>query len=141
MPDRGFTRRAHRIVLGFLAATAAFHPALVLVAIPVTPQVTSTITVLKKHGQADRRAMATANGKTGSIAAHALQARTIQKGQGALLLLSPLNNNEPYRVRYYELDAGKSRLLGEVPFAQAKMVESICSPQAFCLQHQCNETR
>ena len=90
-----------------------------------------SITVVKKPGQTDGRAMATVNGKTGSIAAHALQAWTVQQGQGALLLLSPLKKKQAYRVRYYELDAGKSRFLGEVPFAQAKMVESTNGAWAF----------
>jgi hypothetical protein len=92
-----------------------------------------SITVEKKPGKTDGRAMATVNGKTGSIAAHALQAWTIQQGQGALLLLSPLKKNQAYRVRYYELDAGKGRLLGEVPFAQAKMVESTHGAWAFTI--------
>ncbi len=47
------------------------------------------------------------------------------------MLLSPLKKNQAYRVRYYELDAEKGRLLGEVPFAQAKMVESTNGPWAF----------
>jgi hypothetical protein len=133
MSDRGIARKAHRVVLGVLAATAAFHPPPVLAAVPLTPPVISTITVLKKPGKTDGRAMATVNGKTGSIAAHALQAWTIQQGQGALLLLSPLKKNQPYRVRYYELDAGKSRLLGGVPFAQATMLESTSTTWAFTL--------
>jgi hypothetical protein len=133
MPDRGLAGKAHRVILGILAATVAFYSPLVLAAVPLAPPVIRSITVVKKPGKTDGRAMATVNGKTGSIAAHALQAWTIQQGQGALLLLSPLKKNQPYRVRYYELDAGKSRLLGEVPFAQAMMVESTNGTWAFTL--------
>jgi hypothetical protein len=31
---------------------------------------------------------------------------------------------EPYRLRFYELDAGKGRYLGQVPFAEATMAEA-----------------
>ena len=44
-------------------------------------------------------------------------------GQGALLLLSPERKDQPYRLRYYQLDAGKGRLLGHVPFAEATIAE------------------
>ena len=132
MLDQGLAWK-HRVILGILAATVAFYSPLVLAAVPLAPPVIRSITVVKKPGKTDGRAMATVNGKTGSIAAHALQAWTIQQGQGALLLLSPLKKNQPYRVRYYELDAGKGRLLGEVPFAQATMVESTSATWAFTL--------
>ena len=48
-----------------------------------------------------------------------------------MLLLSPLKKNQGYRVRYYELDAREGRLLGEVPFAQANMLESTTGAWAF----------
>jgi hypothetical protein len=117
--------KAHHAMFGVLAAAIALilHPAL-LAAVPVAPPVITSITVVTKPGKQSGRAMATVNGKTASIAANAVQAWTIQQGQGALLLLAPLKKGQPYRVRYYELDAGKSRLLGYVPFAQAKLAES-----------------
>lgn len=46
-------------------------------------------------------------------------------GHGALLLLSPVKQGQPYRLRYYQLDEGKGRLLGLVPFSNAVMVESL----------------
>ena len=117
--------KAHHTILGVLVAATALilHPALVA-AVPVAPPVITAITVVIKPGKQSGRAMATVKGKTASIAASAVQAWTIQQGQGALLLLAPLKKGQPYRVRYYELDAGKSRLLGYVPFAQAKLAES-----------------
>lgn len=88
-----------------------------------TPTITN-LTVVKKPGKADGRAMATVKGKTGSIATHAVQAWTIMDGQGALLLMSPQKKGEQYRLRFYQMDAGKGRFLGHVPFGEATMEES-----------------
>ena len=93
------------------------------------------LTVEKKPGAPDGRAMATVKGpakikgkivitdKTGHIAKHAEQAWIIMGGQGALLLLSPQKKGLPHRLRYYELDAGKGRLLGHVPFSDGTIAE------------------
>jgi hypothetical protein len=55
--------------------------------------------------------------------------------QGALLLLSPEKKGGQYQLRYYQLDEGKGRLLGDVPFAQATKTESQApgAPWAFAL--------
>ena len=105
----------------------------------VQAQVTSTITdlvVVKKPNHPDGAAMATVRGpatvkgkvtiteKKGRIASHALQAWTIRGGQAALLLMSPAKKGEKNRLRYYDLDADKGRFLGNVPFANATMMES-----------------
>ena len=91
--------------------------------------------VEKKPGASEGQAMATVKGplkvkgkvvigeKTGRIATKAVQAWIILDGQGALLLLSPEKKDQPYRLRYYQLDAGKGRLLGHVPFAEATIAE------------------
>src|SRR6202021_2682505 len=117
--------KAHHTILGVLVAAVAFilHPALVA-AVPAAPPVITNITVVIKPGKLSGRAMATVKGKTANIAANTVQAWTIQQGQGALLLLAPLKKGQPYRLRYSELDAGTNRLLGYVPFAQAKLAES-----------------
>src|SRR3984957_12598514 len=93
------------------------------------------LTVDKKPGAHEGQAMATVKGpakvkgkiviteKTGRIATHALQAWIILDGQGALLLLSPEKQGLSNRLRYYELDAGKGRLLGHVPLTEATIVE------------------
>jgi LssY C-terminus len=132
------------------AVSVLASAASLLISVGVRAQTTSTITaltVVKKPGQTDGQAMATVKTtvrvkgkttetqKTGRIASHALQAWTIMGGQGALLLLSPQKKDEQYRVRYYELDAGKGRYLGHVPFAEATMAESSepNSPWAFAV--------
>jgi hypothetical protein len=93
------------------------------------------LTVEKKPGALDGRAMATVKGpakvkgrvviteKTGRIATQAIQAWIVLDGQGALLLLSPEKKGLPNRLRYYELDAGKGRLLGRVPLEEATIAE------------------
>jgi hypothetical protein len=132
MLGSGLCGKAHCVVFGVLATLAVFSlPPRSLAVVPLAPPVIHSITVVKKPGEADGRAMATVNGKTGSIAAHVVQAWTIQQGHGALLLLSPLQKNLAYRVRYYELDAREGRSLGEVPFAQANMLESTTGAWAF----------
>jgi hypothetical protein len=92
--------------------------------------------IVKKPGAPDGQAMATVKAplnvkgkttmseKTGHIATHARQAWIIMNGQGALLLLSPEKKGGQYQLRYYQLDEGKGRPLGDVPFAQATMKES-----------------
>jgi hypothetical protein len=93
------------------------------------------LTVEKKPGALDGRAMATVKGpakvkgkvviteKTGRIATQAIQAWIVLDGQGALLLLSPEKKGLPNRLRYYELDAGKSRLLGHLALQEATIAE------------------
>ena len=93
------------------------------------------LTVEKKLGALDGRAMATVKGpakvkgkvviteNTGRIASQAIQAWIVLDGQGALLLLSPEKKGLSNRLRYYELDAGKGRLLGRLPFQEATIAE------------------
>jgi LssY C-terminus len=93
------------------------------------------LAIEKKPGSPDGRALAIVKGpskikgkivvteKTGRIATHAIQAWTIMNGQGALLLLSPERKGLPNRLRYYQLDAGKGRLLGNVPLDQGTVAE------------------
>src|ERR1700721_2545277 len=93
------------------------------------------LTVEKKPGAPDGRAMATVKGpakvkgkvviteKTGRIATQAIQAWIVLDGQGALLLLSPEKKGLPNRLRYYELDAGKGRLLGRLTLEGATIAE------------------
>ncbi len=105
------------------------------------------LVIVRKPGVPDGNAMATVRApihvkgkvtvreKTGHIAIHALQAWIIMNGQGALLLLSPEKKGGQYQLRYYQLDEGKGRMLGDVPFAQATMEESRATdaPWAFAL--------
>jgi hypothetical protein len=110
--------------------------AAVLLAISVNaaaqkPPIITKVTVVKKGGESDGRAMATIGTKTGSIASHAVQAWVIMQGQGALILLSPEKKGEPYRLRYYQADQAKGRSLGNVPFEHAAMVESNAQDRAW----------
>ena len=82
------------------------------------------LTIEKKPGQSDGLAMAVAGKRTGRIASHALNGWIDLGGSGAVLLLSPEKKNGPYRLRYYQADEGKGRLLGYVPFREAELVES-----------------
>jgi LssY C-terminus len=105
------------------------------------------LVVQKKPGAPDGMAMATVKApvtvkgkttvreKTGHIALHARQAWIIMNGQGALLLLSPEKKGGQNQLRYYQLDEGKGRMLGDVPFSQAAMEESPAAdgPWAFAL--------
>jgi hypothetical protein len=91
--------------------------------------------VVRKPGKADGKAMATVlqpvkvkdqvveKEKTGSIEAHVMQAWPVMNGHAALLLMSPAKPGQPYRLRYYQLDAAKGRFLGSVPFSHAEMTE------------------
>lgn len=143
MAKRTYVARVWRTVLWITTVTVTLT-----VYSPLTAQdQASSITRLaavKKPGHADGKAMATVKGPTkvrgkvvvtettGRIATNALQAWTILDGQGALLLLSPEKKGQQYRLRYYQLDAGKGRLLGHVPFAEASVVESK-APWAFAI--------
>lgn len=94
------------------------------------------LTVQKKAGHADGKAMATVLGpirkhgtitqqeKTGSIANRVIQAWPVMNGHAALLLLSPAKQGQANPLRFYQLDEGKSRLLGTLPFSNAALVES-----------------
>jgi hypothetical protein len=131
MDRQNFAQMIHRACL--LLPAAAVLP----VSICLHAQQSSIVklTVEKKLGAHEGRAMATVKGpakvkgklviteKTGRIATQALQAWIIMDGQGALLLLSPEKKGLPNRLRYYELDAGKGRLLGHVPFQEATIAE------------------
>ena len=60
--------------------------------------------------------------KMGRIATQAIHAGIVLDGQGTLLL-SPEKKGLPNRPRYYELDAGKGRLLGHFPFEEATIAK------------------
>jgi hypothetical protein len=82
------------------------------------------LTIKKKPGQSDGLAMAVAGKRTGRIASHALNGWIVLGGSGVVLLLSSDKKNGPYRLRYYQANEGKGRLLGYVPFHEAELVES-----------------
>jgi opacity protein-like surface antigen len=115
-----FTYKIARVVL---STTAAVLFGLSIAVSAQQPFLITKLTVLKKPGQSDGLAMATVGKRTGVIASHALQGWIVLGGNGAVLLLSPEKKDGPYRLRYYQADEGKGRLLGYVPFPEAKLVE------------------
>ncbi len=118
------------------ALVSAIFPILLVSPLAAQQSKITQLHVVKKDGHTDGKAIATVFGpikkkgkvaeeeKSGSIGSHVVQAWSIMDGQGSLLLLSPEKQGGQYRLRYYQLDEGKSRLLGLVPFSKATLVES-----------------
>jgi opacity protein-like surface antigen len=92
----------------------------------------TNITIVRKSGHQEGVAKMTVNGKTRSITKHAMQAWPVRDGQGALILVS---EKKHYVLRYYDLDSGRRRTLGTVPFSQGSLEETKGSNQiwAFAL--------
>lgn len=85
------------------------------------------ITIARKPGQEGGEAQMTANGKVRKIAPHAVQAWKVRDGAGALVLVAePAKGKAPkqYRLRYYDLDSGRRRDLGELPMSKASLKET-----------------
>jgi opacity protein-like surface antigen len=103
-----------------LAATAAV-PASGLAAQEI-PQ----IVIVRKSGQEDGVAEIKVKDKVHKITAHALQAWTVRRGQGALILVVEKKSSaqKQHVLRYYDLDSGRRRALGAVPFNGATIAES-----------------
>lgn len=84
-----------------------------------------TITIARKSGHKDGVAqmMVTSKGKSKprSITKHAIEAWPVRDGQGALILVVAKRH---YLLRYYDLDSGRRRNLGTVPFSHASLQET-----------------
>lgn len=92
-------------------------------AVETTSPIT-TITIVRKDGHQDGVAQMTGSsgkGKPRSITKHAMQAWPVRDGQGALILIVEKNH---YLLRYYDLDSGRRRNLGTVPFGHASLQET-----------------
>ena len=125
-----------RIFRSLKVVVSALSPFLLVLPLMAQQSKITQLHVVTKDGRADGKAIATVFGpikrkgkivqaeKSGSIASHVVQAWSIMDGQGALLLQSPEKQGGLYRLRYYQLDEGKGRLLGLVPFSKATLVES-----------------
>jgi opacity protein-like surface antigen len=88
------------------------------------PASVTTITIVRKDGHKDGVAQMAVSGskdKPRSITKHAMQAWLVRDGQGALILVS---QKKQYFLRYYDLDSGRRRTLGTVPFSHASFVET-----------------
>jgi hypothetical protein len=87
----------------------------------------SDITIMRKPGQEGGEAEMTVNGKVGKIAPHAVEAWKVRGGAGALVLVvEPPKGaqGKRYTLRYYDLDSGRRRYLGEVPITKATLKET-----------------
>jgi opacity protein-like surface antigen len=89
----------------------------------------TTITIVRKDGHKDGVAKMTVSGskaKPRSITKHAMQAWPVRDGQGALVLVvqGKAAAKRHYLLRYYDLDSGRRRNLGAVPFDHASLQET-----------------
>ncbi len=111
--------------LGLLLALVTISSAVALAAVDPAPTVPHII-ILRKPGHTDGVAQMTVQGKTHKITPHAVQAWTVRNGQGALILVLARGKSSasPYLLRYYDLDTGRRRALGPVPFPSATLQES-----------------
>lgn len=85
------------------------------------------ITIERKPGHADGEAQYLEKGKVRKVAAHAVAAWRVRAGEGALVIVlghKSSSGANQYVLRYYELDTGRRRVLGVVPFDAASLVET-----------------
>lgn len=98
------------------------------VAKPQTPL--APISIVRKPGHEDGEARIAATGPKGKprkIAPHAVAAWRVRGEYGALVIVvQPAKHELPkrYEVRYYDLDSGRRRVLGTVPFSRATLTET-----------------
>ena len=88
---------------------------------------TSDIIIVRRPGQEDGEAEMTVNGKVRKIAPHAVEAWKVREDAGALVLvMEPPRGalGKRYTLRYYDLESGRRRDLGEVPLAKATLEET-----------------
>lgn len=91
----------------------------------------TTITIVRKDGRKDGVAKMTVSGskaKPRNITKHAMQAWPVRDGQGALVLVV---EKKHYLLRYYDLDSGRRRNLGTVPFGHASLQETKVATEAW----------
>ncbi|MEO8736268.1 MAG: LssY C-terminal domain-containing protein, partial [Edaphobacter sp.] len=82
---------------------------------------TATIAIARKSGHPDGIAQMTVKGKVSNITRHAMQAWPVRNGEGAIILIRQKSH---YILRYYDLDTGRRRALGTVPFSHGSLQES-----------------
>ena len=118
-------------VFMLLSATAVLHA-------QQKSAASSPIAVRRRPGREDGPAQMLVGGKLRKITPHAVAAFLVRGGQGALIIVrQPPKRNFPrqYILRYYDLDSGRRRVLGTVPFASGSVVETKTSDErwAFAL--------
>jgi hypothetical protein len=116
-------QRMRRCVLSVLLAVS---PALSQQTKPSAPK---EITIVRKRGHEDGEAQMAGEkpGKLRKIAPHAVAAWRVRDGEGALILIrQPAKGKlgQQYVLRYYDLDSGRRRVLGVLPFRSGSVVET-----------------
>jgi hypothetical protein len=111
--------------LAFVTLTPLLAFASIDVPVTTTPAV-AEISIVQKNGQEDGIAELKVKGKTHKITAHAVRAWSVRGGLGALILVVEQKGSaaKQYTLRYYDLDSGRHRTLGAVPFNVADIHES-----------------
>jgi hypothetical protein len=85
------------------------------------------ITIDRKPGHEDGEAQMIVKDKIRKISPHAVQAFTVRGGGAALILvMQPAKGTTPkqYILRYYDLESGRRRVLGTLPFSSGSVVET-----------------
>lgn len=92
-----------------------------------TPASIAPITIVRKPGHADGEAQYVESGKVKKITPHAVAAWRVRGGEGALVIVlghKKGTDAKQYLLRYYELDSGRRRVLGAVPFDSGTISET-----------------
>ncbi|MEG9437046.1 LssY C-terminal domain-containing protein [Edaphobacter sp. HDX4] len=85
----------------------------------------SPITIVRKPGHTSGEAQIVENGKVRKISPHAVAAWRVRGGEGALVIVQEHGDTgQRYVLRYYEMDSGRKRILGLVPFSSASLTET-----------------
>ncbi|MCU1222209.1 MAG: hypothetical protein JWQ42_302 [Edaphobacter sp.] len=89
------------------------------------PSKPTEITIVRKSGQEGGVAQMVEKGKVRKITSHAVQVWPVRGGQGALILVVEAKGSGPkkYLLRYYDLDTGRRRVLGDVPMKTGTVQE------------------
>jgi opacity protein-like surface antigen len=114
------------LVLSPLLAQAALEQAALDQPAAPPPANITDITIVRKPGREDGVAQMKVKDKIHKITPHAVQAWPVREGQGALILIViEKGDSRPkqYMLRYYDLDSGRRRNLGAVPFPSATVQE------------------
>jgi hypothetical protein len=112
-----------------LLLSLALSPAAILAATDAqtaAPAIPPQITIVRESGKEDGVAQMIVKGKAHKITANAIQAWPVLEGQAALILVVDQKKHSPkkYVLRYYDLDSGRRRALGTVPFKTGNVLES-----------------
>ncbi|HLH34471.1 MAG TPA: LssY C-terminal domain-containing protein [Alloacidobacterium sp.] len=127
MDSRAFVQKWGLLTTGVLFALAA---PCALIGQTNAAKETSEISIVRKPGHEDGQAQIVEAGKVRKITPHATDAWLARKGAAALVIVAEAaKGDQPKQhiLRYYDLDSGRRRTLGEVPFAAASLKETTAS--------------